>query len=228
MIRNMFLLSLARKYLAMRQILIPLLVAMTVSCNPKNDPAISATEGAMPEESSTKAKPKVPEISKEETLATMNSNLLQFLKTKSFDKFATYIHPLKGVRFSMYAFVSPEKDKIFSKKEFLESLPGPEKFTWGNKDGSGEVYAVPLQNYLTDWVWKKDFTQSKYELNGKISHGNSKDNAREIYPGADVTVNYIPGTAQYSEMDWQTLSFVFEEYNGRYYLTGVINDQWTT
>lgn len=212
----------------MKYILIPLALLTVLHCHPKND-----TKNPVPAKGSTpavreKQKPKVPEISKEETLGTMNANLLEFLKTKSFEKLANYIHPLKGVRFSMYAFVQPESDKTFTKKQFLEFLPNPAKFTWGHKDGTGTAYQVPLQNYLTDWVWKKDFSQSKYILNGKISYGNSKDNAREIYPKADIAVNYIPGTKQYSEMDWQTLAFVFEEYEGRYYLTGVINDQWTT
>ena len=170
---------------------------------------------------------KKAEISKEETLKMMNSNLLQFLKHKNFDKFSSYIHPKKGVTFSMYAFVDPNSDHCFTKKEFIESYPKTTKLTWGEKDGTGELYVETVQNYLNNWVWKKDFSISKYELNGKISHGNSLENAKEIYPKSDITVNFISGTKEFSEMDWQALGFVFEEFEGKYYLIAVINDQWT-
>ena len=170
---------------------------------------------------------KKAEISKEESLKLMNTNLLQFLKTQNFAKFSSYIHPKKGVTFSMYAFVKPDSDKCFTQKEFMEFYPKPSKFTWGEKDGTGDLYIETIQNYFINWLWKKDFSSSKYELNGKISHGNSLDNAKEIYPESDVTINFIPGTKEFSEMDWHSLGFVFEEFEGKYYLIAVINDQWT-
>jgi len=169
----------------------------------------------------------VPEISKEESLKLMNNNLLQFLKTKNYEKFATYIHPEKGVTFSMYAFVNSASDRCFTKKEFLYFISSPADFTWGEKNASGELYRETLQNYLSNWVWKKDFSTASYELNGTMSRGNSQDNSKQIYPECDITVNFLSGTKEFSEMDWQTLGFVFEEFYGKYYLIAVINDQWT-
>ena len=28
-------------------------------------------------------------------------------------------------------------------------------------------------------------------------------------------------------MDWRTMRLVFEEYQGKYYLVAIVNDQWT-
>ncbi|MFP3597394.1 hypothetical protein [Chryseobacterium sp. SIMBA_029] len=53
------------------------------------------------------------------------------------------------------------------------------------------------------------------------------NNLKEIYPKKDFTENYIKGTEKNGEMDWKTIRFVFDEFQGKYYLIAVINDQWT-
>jgi len=209
----------------MRKHLPLLLFIFLMSCHQKDKNP--AEKSAVEKTESVSVPGKSPEISKEETLQTMNNNLLQFLKNKNYQKLASYIHPEKGITFSMYAFVDPSSDKHFSKEDFLKYLPTQEKFTFGEKDGSGEKYITTIQNYLMNWVWQKDFSQSKYEWNGKISHGNTLENAKQVYPKADITVNFVPGTKEMSEMDWGSLAFVFEEFNGRYFLVAIINDRWT-
>ena len=49
-------------------------------------------------------------------IKTLNNEILQLLKTKDYEKFTHYFHPEKGVRFSMYGYVQPKKDKVLAKK----------------------------------------------------------------------------------------------------------------
>ena len=158
----------------------------------------------------------------------INNEILNLLKTRDYEKFAQYIHPEKGVRFSMYGYVQPKKDKIFSKKDFQKYIGTTIKFTWGEKDGTGDKLVLSIENYLTQWVFKKDFIGAEYHQNVYKGTGNSINNLKEIYPNADFTENYIPGSEEYGEMDWNSLRFVFEELYGTRYLVAVINDQWTT
>lgn len=160
-------------------------------------------------------------------LKKTNDEVLQTLKAKDYKTFATFIHPQKGISFSMYAFVDPKGDKHFSKEDFEKYLPTKTLFTWGAKDGSGDPYKATINNYLDKWVFSKDFTISQYSLNKFIGGGNSLNNLKEIYPKADFTENYSKGTEKNSEMDWKTVRFVFEEFQGKYYLIAVVNDQWT-
>jgi len=164
---------------------------------------------------------------KEVVLKQTNDEVLKALKAKDYTTFASLIHPEKGIRFSMYAFVDTKGDKHFSKADFEKYQPTKTLFTWGAHDGSGDPYKATINEYLGKWVFSKDFTASQYSLNKFIGGGNSLNNLQEIYPKDDFTENYIKGTEKYGEMDWKTVRFVFEEFQGKYYLIAVVNDQWT-
>ncbi|NIF04492.1 hypothetical protein F3J23_03475 [Chryseobacterium sp. Tr-659] len=164
---------------------------------------------------------------KETTLKQTNDEVLQALKNKDYKTFISLIHPEKGIRFSMYAYVDPKEDKHFSKADFEKYQPTKTLFTWGAHDGSGDPYKATINDYLSQWVFSKDFTASQYSLNKFIGGGNSLNNLPKVYPNNDFTENYIKGTEKYGGMDWKTVRFVFEEFQGKYYLIAVVNDQWT-
>ena len=146
---------------------------------------------------------------------------------KDYVKFTNYIHPEKGVRFSMYAYVNPKKDKHFTKEDFKKYVATNIKFTWGEKDGTGDPLILSIKDYLIQWVFKKDFTKGEFHFNTFKGTGNSLNNLKEIYPNEDFTENYIGGSEEYGGMDWNCLRFVFEELFGTYYLVAAINDEWT-
>ncbi|MGG5208404.1 hypothetical protein ACQWU4_05605 [Chryseobacterium sp. MIQD13] len=156
-----------------------------------------------------------------------NDEILQALKNKNYKAFASFIHPEKGITFSMYGFVDPKEDMHFSKVDFEKYQPTKTLYTWGAQDGSGDPYKATINDYLAKWVFTGDFTASQYSLNKFQAGGNSLNNLAKIYPGKDFTENYIKGTEENSKMDWKTIRFVFEEFEGKQYLVAVVNDQWT-
>ena len=166
-------------------------------------------------------------LNKEKTLKTLNNEILSVLKSKDYAKLANYIHPDKGVQFSMYAYVNPKKDKDFTKEDFNKYFATKVKFTWGEKDGTGDPLVISIKDYLNQWVFKRDFTKGEFHFNTFKGTGNSLNNLKEIYPNDDFTENYIGGSEEYGGMDWNCLRFVFEELYGTYYLVAVINDEWT-
>lgn len=138
------------------------------------------------------------------------------------------IHPTKGVRFSMYAYVHLDKDKVFSRAQFAQYLRESRiRFTWGELDGSGETYVVPLPVYLDSWIDAKKFDNARITVNKFESRGNMINNVMEVYPGADVVAFYYRGSDQYEGMDWRGMRLVFENYQGKRYLVGIVNDRWT-
>lgn len=156
-----------------------------------------------------------------------NDEILQALKNKDYKTFASFIHPEKGISFSMYGFVDPKEDRHFSKEDFDKFQPTKTLFTWGAMDGSGDPYKATINDYLTKWVFSKDFTTAQYSLNNFQAAGNSLNNLNKVYPGKDFTENYSKGAEKSSEMDWKTIRFVFEEFQRKQYLIAVVNDQWT-
>lgn len=212
----------------MKKLLIPLVVlVMVVACKKEAGKPVSNVIDSIAQNKTDSAGTVQNIANKEAVLKQTNDEVLKALKNKDYTSFATLIHPEKGIRFSMYAFVDIKGDKHFSKADFEKYQPAKTLFTWGAHDGSGDPYKATINDYLGKWVFSKDFTASQYSLNKFIGGGNSLNNLKEIYPKHDFTENYIKGTEKYGDMDWKTLRFVFEEFHGKYYLIAVVNDQWT-
>jgi len=211
----------------MKKIIISLLVLSAVACKKNPEKFVNDevnAKGKTITDSSVSSRTK---ITKDQALKKINEDIIQALKDKNFKKFAEFIHPEKGVRFSMYAFVNQKEDKKFSKADFIRYQPTKTLFTWGTMDGSGDLYRATIRDYLADWVYSKDFATAQVSLNEFQGKGNSLNNVKEIYPNADFTENFMKGSEANSGMDWKCLRLIFEEFQGTYYLIGVVNDQWT-
>ena len=209
-----------RKIQSMKRIILCFLLIF--SCQKKNEkPSVKSADKKIETSLSQ------TEVSQQESLEEISRAILQSVKSQNYGVFESKIHPAKGVRFSMYAFVDENRDKVFTKEDFRKFIDSKIIFTWGEKDGSGELYKTTLRNYLSDWMLKKDFSSGKLSVNSFQASGNSLNNLREVYPDSKFVEFYLPGTDEDSKMDWFALRLVFEKLDGIYYLTGVINDQWT-
>lgn len=164
--------------------------------------------------------------SEEQILIGLNNEVVSALQKKEYKKLSSYLHPEKGIHFSMYSFVS-DKDKSFSKADFEKYIDSSVRFTFGHKDGSGAIYTVSLKDYLKDWAYKKEFDKAKINYDNFEGKGNSLNNIKEKYPNSVIVENYLAGTVEYSYMDWNSLILVFEKSDGKYYLVSIANNQWT-
>lgn len=162
------------------------------------------------------------------TLRQQALRIQRALANKDFERITKDIHPTRGVRFSMYAYVRPETDKVFSREQYAQYLQQSKiRFTWGEKDGTGDPLIIPLPTYLDTWVKGATFNNASISLNEFKNNGNSINNLKEIYQNSDVVEFYYKGSDEYAGMDWRVLRLVFDEDQGRRYLVAVINDQWT-
>lgn len=152
----------------------------------------------------------------------------QALAYKNYQAIAPLIHPTRGVRFSMYAYVDPKSDKVFSRAQFTQYLKASKiKFTWGQQDGTGDLYITPLPAYLTAWVDASKYQATSPTINQFQGFGNSLNNLTNIYKNHDFVEFYYPGSDKYSGMDWQAMRLVFADYKGKPYLVAMVNDKWT-
>lgn len=212
----------------MKKIFFLIIILSSVACKKNPEKFVNDhTDSGKVTDSTKNAIPNNAGVSKEESLKKLNEGIIKSLKEKNYSNFSEYIHPQKGVRFSMYAFVNPEQDKRFSKSDFEKYLPSKTIFTWGAMDGSGDLYKATVNEYLEKWVYSTDFATGQVSLNEFQGSGNSLNNLKKIYPEADFTENFIKGSEANAGIDWKCLRLVFEEFQGRYYLVAVINDQWT-
>lgn len=174
--------------------------------------------------------PETLEPSVREMIEERSTQVLTLIKDQEFTALSAYIHPEKGLRFSPYTYVSPEKDQHFSNEEihddWFKSLTA---YKWGSYDGSGEDILLTPAEYYGQFIYSKDFLNAEsIGYNETLSKPTSLDNQKEVYPEAIVVEYYFSGfDPEYAGMDWQSLRLVFETYEGEWYLTGIIHNQWT-
>lgn len=164
----------------------------------------------------------------QQTLKQQALRIQRALANNDFARITNDIHPTRGVRFSMYAYVNPKTDKVFSREQYAQYLQQSKiRFTWGELDGTGDLLVTPLPEYLNTWVNAKKYNDSTISINEFRQTGGMLNNLRDIYQNSDVVEFYYKGSDEYAGMDWRIMRLVFDDYQGKRYLVAVINDQWT-
>ena len=170
-------------------------------------------------------------LRKDSILKKMTQNILTTLKDKNYSAFANYIDPVEGIRFSPYAYIDTVNHIRFSRSAFIAQVnkADSDMKTWGEFDGTGDPIRMTLNNYMRRFVYDVDFVKpEKRSINEFIGSGNSLNNLLTVYRNSDFTESHFSGfDPKYGGMDWKTLRLVFKERNKRFYLVGVVHDEWT-
>ncbi|WP_198333581.1 hypothetical protein [Psychrobacter namhaensis] len=186
------------------------------------------TSTAIPKQSNDHSSTPVFSDTSQQTLRQQALRIQRALANKDFARITNDIHPTRGVRFSMYAYVRPKTDKVFSREQYARYLEQSNvRFTWGERDGTGNPLVIPLPEYLDTWVNAKQFNDTTISINNFQKSSNSINNLRKVYPNSDFVEFYYSGSEKYDGIDWRVLRLVFDEYQGKRYLVAIINDQWT-
>ena len=187
-----------------------------------------SSESIVSQPTSSSSTPSNTDIS-QQTFRQQALRIQQALTNGDYASIANDIHPVRGVRFSMYAYVRPELDKVFSRDQFTQYLQQSNiQFTWGKKDGTGDPLVMPLPTYLDTWVNASVFNNNPtISFNNSQAIGNSINNLNKIYQNSDFVEFYSDGSEEYGGMDWRAMRLVFDTYQGKRYLVAIISDQWT-
>lgn len=159
-----------------------------------------------------------------------SKDVLTAIKNYDMKKVANYVHPDKGVRFSPYAYVDVKKDLVFTAKQVKNLASDTKIYHWGYYDGSGEPIQLKFSDYYQRFIYDVDFVNApQVGYNKTLGHGNTINNAFEVYKNSIIVEYHFPGfDPQYEGMDWRSLRLVYQKKNNVWYLVGVIHDQWTS
>ena len=168
---------------------------------------------------------------KDSILLRLTNTILVALKNKNYSAFANYIHPVSGIRFSPYGYVDTLSHLRFSREKFIASAKddNQEMIVWGEFDGTGDPIKMTLNNYMQRFVYDVDYIKpEKRTVNDFVAAGNSLNNLSSVYKDCDFTESYFSGfKKEYAGMDWKSLRLVFKERNGKFFLIGIVHDEWT-
>jgi predicted small secreted protein len=152
------------------------------------------------------------------------------LEARDLERLAELVHPEEGVRFSPYAYVEPEEHVTLTREHLRGAAAGETlQRTWGHFDGSGEPIELSFREYLDRFVYDAPYLAAgRVTVDERQGRGNTVDNAAQVYPDPRIVEYHLPGRdPRYEGMDWRSLRLVFEEEDGRWYLVGVVHDEWT-
>lgn len=156
-------------------------------------------------------------------------NVMDMIKNGDMALLADHVHPSKGVRFTPYQYIDIQHNLVFTAQEISNLMNDDEIKGWGEYDGSGEPIDLTFSNYYDRFIYDKDFINAHIIGNNTaIGQGNTINNIEEAYPDEYFVEFHFTGfDAQYEGIDWESLTLVFEESDGIYYLVGVVHGQWT-
>ena len=168
---------------------------------------------------------------KDSILLKTTQNILTMLKNKNYSAFANFIHPIEGIRFSPYGFVDTVYDIKLTKQKFINEAGKPvqDMIIWGKFDGTGDPLKMTLNNYMRRFVYDVDFVKpEKRSVNEFIGAGNSLNNLELVYRNCDFTESHFSGfDKKYAGMDWKSLRLVFKVRDRKFFLVGIVHDEWT-
>ena len=168
---------------------------------------------------------------KDSILLKLTQNILTNLKNKHYAAFANHIHPIDGIRFSPYGHVDTIRHLKFSRATFIaqSNKADLEMIVWGEFDGTGDPIKMTLNNYMRRFVYDVDFVKpERLAVNEFIGAGNSLNNLLSVYKNCNFTESHFSGfDKDYNGMDWKSLRLVFKERNRRFFLVGIVHDEWT-
>lgn len=169
-----------------------------------------------------------------DTLATDTSfidftnNVLDLLDNNNLSELANQFHPEKGCRFVPYTFMDDE-NQVFSTSEFQDEITHNQVLRWGEFDGSGEPIDYTIKDYFKRFVYDVNYKDkaSDIHINENLAFSNTLNNIEEFYPDAQYIELYYEGSTEYEGMDWSSLILYIETFEEKYYLVGIVHNQWT-
>lgn len=155
--------------------------------------------------------------------------VMTLLKAQDMTTLGLHVSPIRGVRFTPYPYIDVVNDLVFAKEDIPTLLEDSSQYNWGIQDGIGEPIVDTFAGYYDVYVYDEDYVSPHLIGNNTvISSGNTINNIKDAYPnGSFVEFHFTGFDPQYEGMDWSSLTLVFEDDNGTWYLVGVIHGEWT-
>jgi len=182
----------------------------------------SSTQDSNPE--------RIPSEESKRIITGRAKSVLQALKAGNIAKFSTFVHPQKGVRFSPYAQVLPDEDRVIKQNQLVRMWSSQTRYKWGAYDGSGDPIRLTFRKYHRRFIFDHDFSRAESVVYNPehMSRGNTPNNIPEIYPQSIAVEYHFSGFEErYSGHDWVSLWLVFEKKGSTWYLVGIVHDEWT-
>lgn len=151
------------------------------------------------------------------------------LQQQDWTTLSAYVHPEQGVTFTPYSTVDPESDLTFTADQINGMAQDQTVYTWGFEDGRGDPIQMTMVQYFARYVYGSDYTQAQeIGVDRIMTGGNALENLPEAYPGCRFVDFTIPSADPVNDgLDWSSLKLVFQAWEERWCLVGIVHGEWT-
>lgn len=151
------------------------------------------------------------------------------IQRQDWSTLAAYVHPERGVVFTPYSTVDPEKDLCFTAEQLKNLAQDQNIYTWGVEDGRGDPIQMTIAQYFERYVYDRDYTQApEIGVDRIMTGGNALENLTEAYPDCRFVDFSFPSADPVNDgMDWSSLKLVFQLQGEHWYLVGIVHGEWT-
>lgn len=214
----------------LRLLFIALICLVVASCNNKGTQKETQNDTLIKPDSLVNPL-QIDDPTRDSILLAMTSEVLTAFKNKHYDSLSLFVHPDEGVRFSPYAFIDTTADQVIS-AQVVKSWADPKnrvKILWGTTDPTDDPISLTIDGYVKRYVYDVDFVKpDSIRVNGFIGGGNTINNLAEIYKDCSFVESHFPGfQKKFNGMDWRSLRLVFKQKDDKFYLVGVVHDEWS-
>ena len=167
---------------------------------------------------------------RDSTLLALTKDVLTAFKNKQYDSLSLLIHPEEGVLFSPYGYVDTASNVVI-RAETMKTWADKKKqvkMVWGWYDGDEEEIKLTMNEYVKLFVYDVDFLKpDSIKVDELVAGEHVLKMLTDLFPGCHVVESHFTGFDKKQEgMDWRNLRLVFKLKGGKYYLVGVVHDEW--
>jgi hypothetical protein len=150
---------------------------------------------------------------------------LKLIKGKKYEELSNIVHPQKGLLFSPYGLIDNENAIVLTQEKVKRLKENTQLFIWGYEYNSSEIIMMTFENYYHNYVYNYEYTKSRnIGINDIVGDNRTVDNIKEIFPQGEYVDFYLPAMTD-DNKSWTSLRLVFEQFEGMYYLVGIVGDR---
>ena len=173
---------------------------------------------------------KVDDPVRDANLLALTKDVLTAFKNNQYDTLSNFIHPEEGALFSPYGYVDTAGNVVV-KAETMKTWADKKKQVkvfWGWFDANEEEINMTMNEYVKRFVYDVDFLKpDSLKVDELIAGEHVLNMLRGFFPGCHFVESHFAGIEEkYEGMDYRNLRLVFKLKDGKYYLVGVIHDEW--
>lgn len=163
-----------------------------------------------------------------EVILEICKNINSIIEDRRYENLAQYIHPEKGVRFGQFGFINIEINPILMASQIEKVKEDKTIYSWGIYAGSGDPIELTINEYFEKFIYIEDFSQAETGYNTNLTSSGYPDDIPDIFPNTNTVEYYFSGfDPQYEGLDWKSIKYIFEKYDGNWFIVGIIENQWS-